>query len=79
MCLLCVFANLAACFPVQESPGDDRQKLWSNPGPGTSFSREPIRTGFLRSKGDPSTALICPVNRMVRLWIVDCLPRLDND
>lgn len=61
---VCSAAHLAACLSVQLSPGDDRQKLWSNPGPGTSFSRGPIRTGFLRSKGVPSTRLISPAGRL---------------
>lgn len=55
--------NLAAGLSFQASPGNDRQKLWSKPGAGTSFSRGPIRTGFLRSMRVPSTSLISPMNR----------------
>lgn len=57
-------ADLAAGLSVQVSPGEDRQKLWSNPGPGTSFSRGPIRTGCLRSNRVPSTRLISPTDRL---------------
>lgn len=56
----CPAANLAAGLSVLASPGEDRQKLWSNPRPGTSFSRVPSRTCCLRSKGVPSTARTSP-------------------
>lgn len=49
-------------------PGSQRQKLWSNPGPGSSLSRDPRRTDLRRSKSEFSTGLISPVKRDAQ-WI----------
>lgn len=54
--------HLAASLIFQGSPRKDRQKLWSKPGLGTCCSRGPIRTGFRRSNGVPSTPLVSPGN-----------------
>ena len=56
--------DLAHGLSTEGFPGDDRQKVWSNPGLGRSFSREPIRTGLRRSKGVRSTGLTSPVDTM---------------